>query len=113
MIVSCRAYERPSAGSGRLTLRKRMFALDGRKVRTNRRIRIRSLLSRREQEVLSWLHEGKTSWDIAMILNITERTVNYHVGNIMQKLDVSSRVHAVSEAGGRTIGGQGHDDTDI
>lgn len=54
-------------------------------------------LTSREREVLHWLCRGKTSWDIASILRISERTVNFHVGNIMQKLDVSSRVHAVSE----------------
>ncbi len=69
--------------------------------RIGRRILIRVLLSRREQEVLRWVNLGKTSWDISVILNITERTVNYHVGNIMRKLGVNSRVHAVSEASGR------------
>lgn len=54
-------------------------------------------LTSREREVLHWLGRGKTSWDIASILRISERTVNFHVGNIMQKLDVSSRAQAVSE----------------
>ncbi len=57
-----------------------------------------SELSPREKEVLGWLKRGKTSWDIARILNISERTVNYHVNNILQKLGVCSRLQAVSEA---------------
>lgn len=65
-----------------------------------RRIVIKALLSKREREVLNWLTRGKTSWDISMILNISERTVNYHVGNIMRKLGVNSRLHAVSESNG-------------
>jgi DNA-binding CsgD family transcriptional regulator len=55
-------------------------------------------LSPRERQVLKWLSLGKTSWDISVILRISERTVNYHVGNIMKKLDVTNRLQAVSEA---------------
>lgn len=55
-------------------------------------------LSHREIEVLDWLKRGKTSWDIARILSISERTVNYHVYNIIEKLDVTNRLQAVSEA---------------
>jgi DNA-binding CsgD family transcriptional regulator len=58
----------------------------------------RPLLSPRELEVLYWLKHGKTSWDIAKILDISERTVNYHVNNILQKLDVTNRLQAVFEA---------------
>jgi len=54
--------------------------------------------SPRELEVLHWMKSGKSSRDMAVILNITERTVNYHVGNIMQKLNVINRSQAVSEA---------------
>lgn len=55
-------------------------------------------LSPREIEVLHWLKSGKTSRDMAVILNISERTVNFHVNNIMQKLNVINRPQAVSEA---------------
>ncbi len=55
-------------------------------------------LTPREREVLKWLKCGKTSWAIALILRISERTVNYHVNNIMRKLDVSNRMQAVSVA---------------
>lgn len=58
----------------------------------------REVLSPRELEVLKWLKCGKTSWDISRILDISERTVNYHVNNILQKLDVTNRLQAVSEA---------------
>jgi DNA-binding CsgD family transcriptional regulator len=58
----------------------------------------RAALSPREGEVLDWLKCGKTSWDIAKILDISERTVNYHVYNILQKMDVTNRLQAVSEA---------------
>lgn len=57
-----------------------------------------AIISAREKEVLIWLKDGKTSWDISKILSISERTVNYHVGNIMKKLDAVSRMHAVAKA---------------
>lgn len=55
-------------------------------------------LSDREKEVLQWLTFGKTSWDISAILNISERTVNYHFGNIMQKLNAVNRSQALAIA---------------
>jgi DNA-binding CsgD family transcriptional regulator len=91
-------------GSRRQTLRKNLFASDLKRCRRYHRMRIRSLLSGREREVLNWLNLGKTSWDISVILSITERTVNYHVGQIIRKLGVSSRVHAVYEAACGMIG---------
>ncbi len=56
------------------------------------------VLSAREKEVLNWLKQGKSSWDIAVILAISESTVNYHIYNIMGKLDVSNRPQAVAVA---------------
>lgn len=52
-------------------------------------------LSPREREVLQWVAKGKTGWEIAQILNLTERTVVYHVENAKAKLGSSSRSHAV------------------
>jgi DNA-binding CsgD family transcriptional regulator len=62
------------------------------------------LLSPREKEVLMWLKCGKTSWAISVILQISERTVNYHVNNIIRKLGVINRIQAVSEAANYDIG---------
>jgi len=55
-------------------------------------------LSPREQEVLKWVAHGKSSWDISVILGISERTINFHVNSIMQKLDAVTRAHAVAIA---------------
>ncbi len=55
-------------------------------------------LSSREKEILKWVKDGKTSWDISMILNISDRTVNFHIDNIKQKLDVINRTQAVAIA---------------
>ena len=55
-------------------------------------------LSHREKEVISWLKQGKSTWDISKIQHISERTVKFHVANIIQKLSASNRAHAVSIA---------------
>ncbi len=55
-------------------------------------------LSERQKEILSWIHEGKTNWEIASILNLTEINVKYHIDQIFIKLEVRSRVHAISRA---------------
>ncbi|MEZ4569984.1 MAG: LuxR C-terminal-related transcriptional regulator [Thermomicrobiales bacterium] len=55
-------------------------------------------LTPREHEVLSHLIEGKTDREIADELFISPRTVMRHVGNILKKLDVSSRTAAATLA---------------
>ncbi len=55
-------------------------------------------MTAREQECLRWVADGKTSWEIAALLNVSERTVNFHLNNVMQKLGVCSRQHAVGKA---------------
>jgi len=62
-----------------------------------------SPLSERETEVLSWAMAGKTNWEISMILNISERTVKFHIQNVMVKLEASSRAHAVAIALGQGL----------
>ncbi len=47
-------------------------------------------LTLREKEILLWTAEGKTSWEISLILNIAERTVTFHVQNSIQKLNVAT-----------------------
>jgi DNA-binding NarL/FixJ family response regulator len=51
-------------------------------------------LTDRETEVLTWAARGKSSADIAVILDISERTVNFHMDNAMRKLSVATRVQA-------------------
>lgn len=54
-------------------------------------------LSARQREILYWLHEGKTNWEIAKILNLSQLNVKYHVDQIFLKLEVRSRAHAVAK----------------
>lgn len=55
-------------------------------------------LSPREMTVLLWIKEGKSNWEIAHIIGISERTVRFHVESIFLKLDTSSRTQAVAVA---------------
>jgi LuxR family quorum-sensing system transcriptional regulator SolR len=56
-------------------------------------------LTLRETEVLRWTAEGKTSYEIGQILHIAERTVNFHVKNIIDKLGVANKTQAAVKAG--------------
>lgn len=59
---------------------------------------VRPVLTPREVEVLRWTAEGKTSWEISVILGISERTINFHINNSIQKLDVTNKSAAVVKA---------------
>ena len=60
--------------------------------------RSNSPLTPKETEVLKWITQGKSTWDISVIMGISERTVRFHVSNILQKLDAVTRSHAVAIA---------------
>lgn len=55
-------------------------------------------LTARERECLSLAADGKTSWEIARILAVTEKTVNFHLTNATQKLRAVSRQHGIGKA---------------
>jgi LuxR family quorum-sensing system transcriptional regulator SolR len=55
-------------------------------------------LTPREIEVLRWSADGKTSSEVAEIMNISERTVNFHVNNTLIKLCASNKIAAVIKA---------------
>lgn len=52
-------------------------------------------LSPRERQILKWVSTGKTYVEVSTILNITERTVKFHMSNAMKKLGVNNARHAV------------------
>jgi DNA-binding NarL/FixJ family response regulator len=51
-------------------------------------------LTAREAEVLLWITQGKSNRDVAEILNFSPRTVNKHLEQIFQKLNVENRTAA-------------------
>jgi DNA-binding CsgD family transcriptional regulator len=55
-------------------------------------------LSARERECLSWAAVGKTAWETAQILGITERTANFHLQNVIRKFGVVNKAQALSVA---------------
>lgn len=62
------------------------------------RYQLRTLLTRREQEVLDSLMQGATSREIASALGLSLKTVESHKFNLMRKLDVHSRSELIKLA---------------
>ena len=61
-------------------------------------------LNDREVETLTWVARGKTSAEIAQILGLTKRTVDFHIDNARTKLGAATRTQAViTAATGRLI----------
>jgi LuxR family quorum sensing-dependent transcriptional regulator len=58
----------------------------------------RDLLTPREREILRWAADGKTSWEVSVILNISERTVKFHLNQASHKLNAVNRTAAVAKA---------------
>jgi LuxR family quorum-sensing system transcriptional regulator SolR len=55
-------------------------------------------ITTREHDILSWSAAGKTASEVSMILNISTRTVNFHIVNLLAKLNASNKVEAVAKA---------------
>lgn len=56
------------------------------------------VLTVRESDVLSWIAAGKTTRDVAAILDISEHTVGEHLKNIRRKLGTSNNTHSTVRA---------------
>ncbi len=63
-----------------------------------RRAPERPLLSRRERECLQWTAAGKTTWEIAAILEISPNTIDGYIASATRKLGAVNRTQAVAEA---------------
>jgi DNA-binding response OmpR family regulator len=55
-------------------------------------------LSEREIQSLTWAARGKTSTEIAQILELSKRTVDFHIDNARTKLGTTTRIEAVVKA---------------
>jgi LuxR family transcriptional regulator, quorum-sensing system regulator SolR len=55
-------------------------------------------LTAREKEVLCWTAEGKTAYEISLILSISERTICFHINNVVSKLGASNKTQAAVKA---------------
>ncbi|MER9402279.1 LuxR family transcriptional regulator [Mesorhizobium sp. M0615] len=55
-------------------------------------------LSLREKECILWTAKGKSSWEVGTILGISANTVDFHIKNVMRKLDTCNRTAAAIKA---------------
>ncbi len=55
-------------------------------------------LNNREKVILRLVARGKTGKEIAALLQVSEATVRFHVGNCLRKLGARSRSEAVAVA---------------
>ena len=67
-------------------------------------VRSRVNLTRREEEVLSGLMKSLSNKEIAVSLNLSERTVKFHVSSLLAKFHVRGRMELVREASRQTVG---------
>ncbi len=52
-------------------------------------------LTEREKEILLWSAEGKSVYEISVILNTSEDNIKYHLKKVYRRLDVADRMQAV------------------
>jgi len=69
-----------------------------------RSVHSRVRLTRREEEVLSGLMKSLANKEIAASLNLSERTVKFHVSSLLAKFQVRGRMELVREATRHTAG---------
>jgi len=55
-------------------------------------------LNEREVEMLTWAARGKSSTEIAQIVGLTTRTVDFHIDNARHKLGSATRIEAAVKA---------------
>lgn len=60
------------------------------------------VLSNREREVVKLLLQGKSNKLIALSLGISDRTVEFHLKNVYDKIQVSSRIELILKLGNTT-----------
>jgi DNA-binding CsgD family transcriptional regulator len=55
-------------------------------------------LTKRQIECLYWAQEGKSAFDIGLILGISPRTVEGHLAKVCRTLGVRTRIQAIVKA---------------
>jgi len=53
-------------------------------------------LTMREREILAWVFEGKTAWEIGCILSLSQRTIDWHISQACKKLGATNRLQAIA-----------------
>lgn len=65
---------------------------------------IGKILSRREQEVLTYILQGRTSREISDLISLSPRTVEFHRANTMSKLGANNLAELIAHARQRGLG---------
>lgn len=55
-------------------------------------------LTPREREVLQWAAKGKTAWETAQLLELSEKTVKFYLLRACERLGANNKTHAVAIA---------------
>ncbi len=55
-------------------------------------------LTSREVEIMKWTADGKTSGEISYILSVSVNTINFHIKNVISKMQVANKTAAVVQA---------------
>ena len=58
---------------------------------------MRNPLTPREIDVLRWIAEGKTKWEVAQILKVSKHTVGEHIKKAREKLNATNQTHAIAK----------------
>lgn len=58
----------------------------------------RYILTNRETEIMNCIKLGKTYAEAGFICGVTERTIRFHLNNVLKKLDVSTVKHAIAKS---------------
>lgn len=82
----------------RLSISEQKYGFGNGLVYADRIIDWRTILTKREADVLQLMVEGNTNRQIGEMLYISEKTVKNHVSKIFQKLNVQDRTQAVLAA---------------
>jgi DNA-binding CsgD family transcriptional regulator len=53
-------------------------------------------LTPREREIMHWVSQGKSNWEVVQILGCVEQTVKKHLQRIYRKLGVENRMAAAN-----------------
>ncbi|MGM9808184.1 MAG: LuxR C-terminal-related transcriptional regulator [Bacilli bacterium] len=56
-----------------------------------------SILTNQERRIFELIINNKSTEEIAYMLNVSPKTVRNHISNVIQKLGVKGRAHAVVE----------------
>jgi DNA-binding CsgD family transcriptional regulator len=54
-------------------------------------------LTKRQVQILNWVQQGKTNFEIAVILGVSPLTVKNHLQKLFKRLDVHNRTQAVAK----------------